>query len=675
MKRSNQLKFFICALLMSPIVAQEVEFDWLASGDGNNYNNSSEPNEVSNTVNTEGKTISCERGSAIPFGFLKSVSRGMPEFKTSNGQLHINMPFMVTACLAGPVTAEAITNESDNNVYVRFNAKVDTSLYDAGNGSFEEEYAKCTATLYEKYPDLKKKGQSEFVKHGFYGKPKPIVIDLKGIDSSRDSQVVVASPDSANFYKTLPFGQANVNQDSIFKNSKYNCMHYAKPADSLVMANKTRSFYLKEEALAACNGKNLADIADSLRKLRSDSSGNYDQLTSILSSIQSSLISEKIDETIKKMEVIEAEMYPSEEDIANGDKYGVSKSKRKQLIKDYANLMKEFTSVGSDTQPDEKGYLQILKDELKHLMDEAENLGDTKSDETRRTAINESIEEINELISKFNRQKENGAEYRRLVEAMRESNSQISGKKVLEGIILAQEFSNVKLEGDGKRTLEKAESNSSKEIKRLDRNTLAIWGDEAKIRAGDKSPIAQRKKIVQGIQQRAAKDRQKFAQKQSAYDEYIQQYASDLVSSYCTSGGNYQDCMTVRNTYVPHIYNQYMGWKQNNVLEYNDYYSNKFGTATTQQNNILTRYNSLYSEYQLNQLQNKFNNQSSSYDGGFDLWTGADTSGYSSGIPGLNFNLSGPSNQNSWSNNNNFSIMNNQQRTPSSGGSWANPFQ
>lgn len=660
MKKANQLKFLICSLLVASTSAKIV-FSGNASS-GNSNSNPSTAGKVDVGPASRSVKVECKRGNAVSYGFLKTVLLGgTPEYTLADGKINIDLPTRVSACISN-IDAEAIANPVDNNIYLKFNVEIDSSIYPAGNDSIEKEYEKCMTHLSE--------GNSSFFKvenlkdKGFLVPPESFKINQPNIDTSKNSELVIASTNKDMDYRNdMPFGLASVATNTTFSDSAFNCMDFARPKEVKVMANKTEEYKLREEAIAACNGKNLTDIAQSLTNLRKSSGGNYDDLTRLLSGIQHSLIEEEVATLVERMEEIERDITPSAEDIENGDEYGVGRDKKKELLKEYASKMKEFS----------KEILPTLRGELEHLIAEFDELGESKEDEKRKSEIQDKIADINDLIAKFNRQNENGAEYKLIIAALREENMQSSGKAVLTGIINAQQYSNVKIEGANKRTVEKADSNVKKEVANLDRGTLADWGDEALLRAGDKSPLERRKKIIQGIQQRASKDYQKQQQKLSAYDEYIQQYAQDLVSSYCTSGGNYQDCMTVQNTYVPYIYNQYSGWKQDSMSEYSNYYNNKYKSAISEQQSTLTRFNSIYSAAQLNQLQNQLNNSSSG--SSFDLWTGDSSASYTTGIPGFNFDLSGLGSTNSgWSaQQNNFNIMGNQNRTPSSG-SWSNPW-
>lgn len=660
MKKANQLKFLICTLALASTQAKVV-FSGMGSS-GTRSTNQSMAGTVTVSSSSQSTTIECRRGDAVSYGFMKTLLLGdTPSYTIANGKILVNLPTRVSACIKD-ISAEAISNPIDNNVYLKFNVKIDSSQYPAGTQSIEKEYEKCMAHL--------SGGDSSFYtveklrEKGHLAPPVTLDTDLPDIDGNRNSELVIASTNKDFDYKNdMPFGLANVAQHTSFSDSSFNCMDYVKPADHKVMANKTNEYELREEAIAACNGKNLTDIAESLKNLRSDSGGNYDDLTRILSGIQHQLIDEEVNQMVARMEQIESDISPSVEDVKEGDKFGVSKEARKKLLQEYASHMNKFS----------KELLPAMKAELEHLMKEYADLGDSEADERRKDQINESIEKINDVIAKFNRQNENGAEYKKVVEALREGNMQTSGRKILSGIILAQEFSHVKLEGTNKRNVEEAENNSERSITRLKQGTLADWGDEALIRAGDNSPIRRRQQILKGIQQRASKDRKNYMMKLNAYDDYIQQYAEDLASSYCTTGGSYEDCMTVRSTYLPYIYNQYSSWKQNSYQDYNQSYNAKYGAAYNEQKSILSRFNGLYSNYKLNAMQNQLAGATASSP--FDLWTGADTS-YSSGIPGLNFDLSGAGNANfnnsGW--NNNFNLMQPQQRTPSSS-TWSNPYR
>lgn len=658
MKKTNQLKLLICALTLASANARVV---FTGTGPaGSRSSNTSTTGSISVGSSSTSTSVECRRDNAISYGFLKTLLLGdTPKFTVANGKVLIDIPTHVSACLSD-ISAQAISNPVDNNIYLKFNVTLDSSVYPAGTESVEKEYEKCLNHL--------SGGDSSFFNvdklnaNGHLASPMRIIVDQPTIDSSKNSELVIASTNKDLEYRNdMPFGLANVAQHTSFSDPSFNCMDFAKPAESKIMANKTQEYRLREEAIAACNGKNLVDIAMSLSRLRSDSGGNYDDLTRLLSGIQFSLIDQEAKELIEKMEQIEHDISPTTEDVTNGDKFGVSKDKMKKLLTEYAGYMDKFS----------KELLPSLKAELSHLMAEYEDLGESEADERRKTEINESIEKMNDLISKFNRQNENGQEYKRLVEGLREENMQTSGRKILSGIILAAEFSNAKLEGTGKQSVEKAESNSTRAIERLRRGTLADWGDEALIRAGDRSPIARRRKVMQEIQSRASRDQQRFQQRLSSYDDYIKQYANDLVSSYCTSGGNYQDCMTVQNTYVPYIANQYMGWRQNAASDYSTQYSNTFGAAYQEQQSVLNRFNNIYATTRLNNLQNQFN--SSTGAGNFNLWTGAESS-YSTGIPGLDFNFSGLGNNTQQSNfGNNFNLMGTQQRAPGSS-NWSNPY-
>lgn len=663
MKKAIQLKLLVCSLLMVPGSAKVVFTGTSSIGSGSS--NTSTTGSVDVGPSSRSTTVECRRDNAVSYGFMKTLLLGnTPKFTVANGKVIIDMPTRVSACISD-ISAEAITNPVDNNIYLKFDVQVDSSAYPAGSDSIEKEYEKCMNHLAGGDPNFFK--VQNLIDKGHLASPSRITIDHPSIDQSRNSELVIASTNKDLDYRDdMPFGLASVAQHTSFSKPSFNCMDFAKPAERKIMANTTPEYDLREEAIAACNGKNLTDIADSLKKLRSSSGGNYDDLTRLLSGIQHSLIEDEVEEMVTRMEEIERDIAPSAEDIENGDEYGVSRDKRKELLREYANHMNKFS----------KELIPALKSELEHLMTEYDELGESTEDERRKDQITDKIQEINDLIAKFNRQNENGAEYKRVIAALREENMQTSGRKVLTGIIHAQEFSNVKLEGANKRTVDKAETNSDKAISRLERGTLADWGDEALLRAGDKSPLARRRKIIQGLQERAAKDRQQQQAKLSAYDDYIQSYAKDLVSSYCTSGGNYQDCMTVQSTYVPYIYNQYMGWKQNSMSDYNSYFNNRYGSAISEQRSTLGRFNNIYRTSQLNSLQNQLASASSGSP--FDLWTG-DTSSYSNGIPGFNLDLGGLGQtnfqtSNGWNGQGNFNLMGNQTRSPSSG-NWSNPWQ
>ncbi|MFG1594196.1 hypothetical protein [Halobacteriovorax sp. CON-3] len=571
----------------------------------------------------ESKEVECNRDDGISYGFLTNVLLGKtPDYTVSGNDIIISLPQRVSACL-GKIEAETITNQQTNNVHLKFKAKIKSGPYSNKGLSPEQEYELCMKDL-----ALSENGKYEYndlLEKGHIAPPETMTIGFDNVNPKRNSKLIISSTQKdLEYRRDNPFDIYKGEKNTIFTDPNFNCMDSLKPKESDVMLVKTSTYREVEESIAICEKGDLASIYEKLKSLRLQSSGNYHQLSSLLSSVQNKLINERATEIIAKLEEIEDLIAPSVEDVKNGDEFGVGKKKRKELLKKYAETMNYFS----------KELLPILKDELIYLQGRLEELGDSGREQKEKDRIEEEIEGILDIVAMFDRQKEGGSKYKRLVKALREGNMQRSGKKILTGLILAQEYS----EANSKKSLERASNQSDKRISRIERSVLADWGDEALIRAGDKSPIQRRKEIIAGINKRAHQDKKRFSAKMSHYDEYIQDYTRELVNSYCSSGGNYQDCMTVRSKYLPKIYSEYSNWRNSATSNYYKEFNKKFTSAQNEQREILNRFNGLYSNYKLNELQSKVSND---YNSNFDLWTGADPtennySPFGFGFPSLN---------------------------------------
>ncbi len=643
-----------------------------ASGSSGNQDRpyNSQPAQDASTAD-----IKCDKGNTVSYDFVTSLSGKPVEIEKRNGEVIVNIPEYFNGCI-DKINLESKIG-SDNNVYLKFDVKPSPEMTAMSGDTLEIKYENCIDELMKSRPELINNGVIDYNKadrEGFISRGKfKKAVSLSGVDSNKDSEVLVVSPSSASIYNSTVFSNIpNGLGDS--SEAKWNCMRTETPQNLAVRLFQTERTRLLDQAEAVCKNSNasLHDV-DSIREelLKSETLGNFTPLIQSLNKMKYNLLKSEIEEMAEKLDDIEDKFQPSEEDVEAGRKIGVSKSEARKLGKDYENLMKKFNDE----------LLPQIKNDLKVLLSERED-----ADDERKEAIDEEVKKLSELIAVFNRENsERGDKFVTFIRGLKEANQKSATKQSFEAVVNAQLYTRV-YEGDtddrgSKLSLADAENKSKAISKDKYMSTVTLWDDERELKNGSDAPIKRRQKVLAELYSRGQKEKQQYQSGLSAQGEHINAYMQRGDKLYCQDGLYSQNCqnwLQRKNT----ISQGYRSSMQKSSSQFMNNWSSKYGNAITQQQGLITNYQTMSDQYRAAQIRNQIANGSlygnDSYTGNYDYsffdmgGTGAIGTDY---LPNLDF--SGM--------NNNYQMQQmqmfpqgqqNQIRSPATGGSnFSNPYQ
>lgn len=570
------------------------------------------------------QNVSCDKGNSVTYDFISAISGGEITYDKRDDGLVISIPEYFEACI-GNISIDSNVGPY-NNVYVKFKVEPTEAMKNAEGSSLEHKYENCIKTNYGNIKSWEDADKAGLIARNKFSKR----ISLNNVDSKRDSEVIIASPNKVYGYDQQVFSGSLMSLPSS-SDSEWNCMRFEDPSTKPVMANKTETYQLREEAVLLCQSDNpsLADVDAQLAKLRDeDTAGNYQYLIKLLEEIKDKLLEEDADKMVARLAEIEEEFAPSDEDLEEGRNIGVSKSEAKKLAKEYAGLMKKFSEEMSPA----------IANELEALLKERSDATDKRIE-----VIDKRIAKLNEITTGFSRQTGDGQEnFKVLVRGLEKNGLKSSARSIFKAVTKAKYLSKVYVGDEDERgkplKLSEAIKKASDSNKKLSREVFARWDDEKALRSGSDAPIKRRQKIAREIQNRGKKDYTKFQANLGQYDKYMSDYTNRMIKHYCTSGGDMQKCQYMQQQYAPYLMNQYNQYKTKKSQNYGQYWSNKYGKAMSQQDSILRKYEGIHQQAQFDIMQRKMDNDFSSGFGSstgndFEFWVNDD---YSSST-GFNF--------------------------------------
>lgn len=548
--------------------------------------------------------IECDPGNSVTYGFIDSITGGEPiDVKKDGSNLIVSIPEYFSACISKLKLESKIG--SDNNVYFKFAVEPTTELRTSTGNSFERKYEVCVDDMIKANPTIVDSdgtiNYDEADKLGLVARNKfRVAVDVSAVDSSKDSEVIVASIDktalfNSAVYNSTPSGLGDSSEKS------WNCMRFETPNSATVRVYQTDRTRLIDQAEAICKSDNasLHDVeAIRAELLKSETLGNFSPLIRSLSKLKYSLLKQEIDEISKQLDTIEDKFEPSDEDLEEGRKIGVSKTEAKNLGKKYEELMKKFNDE----------FLPQIKSDLAILLSEREDANEARIDE-----IDKEISKLSELLTVFDRETtERGDKFVLLMRGMKEANLKSATKEIFNAIYAAKHFKSV-YEGDAdergpKLSLKQAEEKSRQMAKDKYQQTASLWDDERELKSGSDAPIKRRQRVLADINRKGQQEKLQFSQKFNSQDKYIQQYLQRAQQTYCTSGGDMQKCQYVTQQLAPTIYNQYGQYKQQQASQFQNQWTQKYGSAIQQQQNLIGNYQSMNEQYKMEMLRKQMTN-------------------------------------------------------------------
>ncbi|EQC43255.1 hypothetical protein [Bacteriovorax sp. Seq25_V] len=559
--------------------------------------------------------IKCDKGNAVSYDFITSLTGKPVELETKNGEVIVNIPEYFNGCIDKINLSSKVG--TDNNLYLKFDIKPSPEMAAMPGDTLEIKYENCIDELKKSRPELIKDGvidynvadKQGFITRGGFKK----AVSFSGVDSSRDSEVLVVSPQSSSVYNATVFSNVpNGLGDST--EAKWNCMKTESPQNLAFRLYQTEKTRLLDQAEAVCKNPNasLHDV-DAIREdlLKADTLGNFTPLIQSLNKMKYNLLKEEVDEMAEKLDNIEDKFQPSEEDVEEGKKIGVSKSEAKKLGKEYEALMKRFNDE----------LLPQIKNDLKVLLAERED-----ADDDRKEAIDEEIKKLSELISVFNRENsERGDKFVTFIRGLKEANMKSATKESFEAVVNAQLYKRV-YEGDTddrgtKISLAEAETKSKQMSNDKYLKTVNLWDDERQLKSGSSAPIERRRKVLAELYSRSQQERKQFQSGFQSQQEYIQQYMTRGDKAYCGDGLYSQSCQNWMQRKTQ-LYSGFQSTMQNKNRQFMNEWSNKYGNAITQQQNLISSYQTMSDQYQAAKLRNQMANGNlfgtESYTGNYD---------------------------------------------------------
>jgi hypothetical protein len=565
--------------------------------------------------------VKCDKGNSVTYDFVSAISGGEISYEKVDGQLIVTIPEYFKACIDDINITSKIGPH--NNIYVKFEIEPSEEMRNAPGKELEHRYESCIKQNYPNIKDWKDADKAGLIERNKFRK----AISLGPVDTSKDSEVIIASPDKVYGYDQNVFGTAFSGLPSS-SDSQWNCMRFEDPSSKPVMANKTKSYDIRQEAINLCRdpkNASLADIEAQLEKMKNpETSGNLMYLVNILENMKDELLKEEEKKSLERLAEIEEELVPDDDDLEAGEKFGVSKKKAKELAKEYAEIMEKF----------HESYGPAISDQIKDLLIER-----SAADDARVKAIDKEIEKLNNRALAFARHSgDNKEQHELVIKALKETNLKSSARDVFSGAALAEALGRVYVTDEddrGKRlTLGKVNDYVKKANKQLSADIFRRWDDERDLAKGKRTPITRRQQMVRELQKRGQQDYRKFQSNLGQYDKYMNNYVQQMIKSYCTSGGSQQNCQYVQQQYAPYIMNQYNQYKQRKNQSYGQYWSSKYGSNISKQQSLVRRYEGMYQQAQFNIMQDRMNRDlnngfgSSSSDSIFDIWAGpSDISG------------------------------------------------
>lgn len=621
--------------------------------------------------------IECDPGTSVTYGFIDSITGGEPiDIKKDGSNLIVGIPEYFSACISKLKLESKIG--ADNNVYFKFSVDPTTELRTSEGASFERKHENCVDNLIKANPSVLDSDGSinydEADKLGLVARNKfRVAVDISQVDSKKDSEVIVASLDKTALfngpvYESSPSGLGDSTEKS------WNCMRFENPNPLTVRVYQTDKTRLIDQAEAICKSDNAsAHDVEAIRAelLKSETLGNFSPLVRSLSEFKYNILNKDIAALEKEMDEIEDKFEPSDEDLEEGRKIGVSKSEAKKLGEKYMGIMKKFNDE----------LLPLIKSDISILLAEREDASDERKDQ-----IDKEISRLSELLAKFDREStERGDKFVTLMRGMKEANLKSATKEIMNAVYAAKHFKRV-YEGDAdergpKLSMKQAEEKAKQMAKDKYQTTVSLWDDERELKAGSDAPIKRRQRVLAEISRKAQTEKQQFSTKFNSQDQYIQQYLKRAQQTYCTSGGDMQKCMYVQQQLAPTIYNQYGKYKQQQAMQFQSQWSQKYGNAIQSQQNLIGNYQSMSQQYQAEllrkQLANGLNGSySSSYGNEYDYSffdMGSSSSGGLDFLNNMNFNMNGPSNDNQFMNMNMMQNTGNN-RAPAGNTNFINPY-
>jgi len=599
--------------------------------------------EVTDATVIDTETVACAEdvNEQVSYGLLDAIqlnginiSEKQVDSRTGEEYIVVSMPEYISACIED---INLKVEQRGNNIFVGFKVEPDELMSKAAGKTADEKFENCINTY---YPEVKQGNfnisdtievNGEKVKRNTNvtnDKPFSKKITLKHIDKSKSSEVIFYSPKKSSSFS----GQ--VHKGSPFKTLPSSaCYRYETPFGEPHFANEG----VAHAAMLLCKNKNnasLANIDEQLKLLtESDTAGNYKALIKTLQKIRQELIMKEADDTIARLNEIE-ELISSEP--AEGEKFGVGKSKAKELGKEYAKLMKKFTD----------SYGPGIEDELKNLLAQRANAEDDKEIEK----IDEKIKKLNMKAKEFARHiTDDSEEYALMLNVLKESFDSKSAEKLAKATAYASALSRVYEEDDdedrGKQiSLSGIASTRDKEFKRAKLKTDE-WKNEKSARTGSTRAASRKKAVVKGLERRSQTDYKNFQNKMSSTDKYMNEYAMQIRNRYCGSGGDQKTCQYITSQWLPRMMMGYKEDRQKKVANYGNYWSKKYGDNIQQQRALANRYDGLAQQAKFQMMQDRMNSDNpygfNDYDSDIYSFSGNDYNDFAGYDFGGDFNFSG----------------------------------
>lgn len=555
----------------------------------------------------------------VPYEFIKKIAPDL-DIKPSAGSVFVDLGRYYShngdqECISG---INVISERSGNSYVLKF--EVDTGI--PVNKSIETAILACLNK--GAAADDSNIITDKAVKKNVQPKYSALVSEVlsSGGNTSwqqSDSRVIIDNPyaETVGFRKEEAEGK--LSSESYPNPNK--CNYYVSPKpNQLMMANKTENYNIYEETAKLCENHNgrYSDVRNLINIIAEKDTANLQDLRSVARNLQAKIIKDGINDLSKKLEKIESKF---DHDFDGDGDFGMSKKKAKQYIKDYAELMDQFSDEILPSIVSQLKEYEILRQEA---------LDADPVDEDYIERLDEKVEELNELTALMDRDEE-AENFAYLVDAMAYFNRQKEGKKVLKGIAQGRYYSRVFFDEESARlddpiSIEDAEE-EVKDSKEFYADSFHQWGEEAKLRTGKGYGIIQQREYVK---KRLEVNRDNSLKKNwELYKKYYK--------AYCNGFNVQQRCAAV----LPRL-NSYFTSRASQI---NRDYQGQMNTQT----NLINRYKKIYKTARANIEQekaskdrrrgNKRGSRGSSRSGGFDTFSSYGNSFYLDGDDGGDFSL------------------------------------
>ncbi|MEE3080121.1 MAG: hypothetical protein VX341_12350 [Bdellovibrionota bacterium] len=374
------------------------------------------------------------------------------------------------------------------------------------NYSFKKPEKNHKNMIVLKFPRIEEKDCFDKTKFTRY-RPITISIDSLNIDKDKDSRVIVTSA-ADNVKKSKYFLEAG----DYYGNSSQSCFKFETPEEEKwIMANKTKSFNDFMKTVELCENQNakLSDVTEHLNNLLGTQATD---LIEAASDLQKKWLFKEGEKILKELAKIESDIEPGDGD----DDYGMSKKGVIESIGEYADHMKKFTD---EIVPVVEARLEMLE--------KRRDTAEKEDNEDLIKEIDKEVKELNELVSKFDRENEDETlSFAILVEAMAEFNLQNSGKTIFRGVKSAEYLKSVYFEREDifdrgeKIDIKTAKSRVERDMRRS-KEIFQEWQDIADVENGKGDRVlkrlneekSKRTKVVQNHFKRLQKWRQDYINK------------------------------------------------------------------------------------------------------------------------------------------------------------------